>query len=90
MTMTPAKPRPPEDQPRKLDAAVLLEQDTGIMVEGPFGWKEYCRECAETTIRIFPERHHRIISMFEVKTSWRVYTCTLCRERLEYVQIVRR
>lgn len=50
----------------------------GEMIEGLYGWNEYCPEHATAHMAIYPARGHRSISISEVCTSWREYRCYAC------------
>lgn len=77
MTLTPMAIR---HQPRKPSPDVdpgALDIPIGTMIEGPWGWHEYCEPCA-TRLLAFVHRRNRAISLFEVKVSYRHYVCCAC------------
>jgi len=77
MTLTPTHPAAPEQRP-PVDP-VLLEVDAGVMIQGHYGPREYCAPCAKTSKE---PGARRTISLYEVLTSYRKYTCCHCRKPL--------
>lgn len=62
--------------------ADMSELVVGEMVEGPYGWWEYCKAHADQLLQVYPERHHRTVTVYECRVSFRPYVCRLCRESL--------
>jgi hypothetical protein len=81
MTLTPAAPLPQAPQEKPPVDPTLLEVDAGIMISGPYEWREHCNACGLLTLTKDP-RPHRAISLYEVLTSWRSYRCNMCRQPL--------
>ena len=75
MTLTPVQPPTAEVDP------TLLEVDAGTMIEGRYSWREYCNPCAAHALK-YGDWQFRIISLWEVLTSYRQYRCSTCRKPL--------
>lgn len=57
--------------PQMLDIAV------GVMIESPYGWKEYCNRHAAAYLAVW-DRPNRDVSLYEVLVSHREYRCQMC------------
>jgi hypothetical protein len=81
MTLIPVQQ--PGAAPREIPPVdpTLLEADAGYMIEGPFEWREHCTPCGLAALKHNP-RQHRVISLYEVFTSYRRYRCCVCRTPL--------
>jgi hypothetical protein len=81
MTLTPiAKPGPPPASKPPVDP-ILLETDAGLMIETPYEWREFCDPCGLKHLA-WAARPYRTVSLYEVLTSYRQYTCYSCRKPL--------
>lgn len=78
MTLTPVKPHTRQTD---VDPA-LLETHVGVMVEGPYEWREYCDKDSATVLLRNPEKKHRTISLYEILTAYRPYRCAHCKRML--------
>jgi hypothetical protein len=77
---------PKETATSKFSADVTV----GVMVEGPYGWNEFCDEHARSILAVYPDRNNRTVSLFEVTNSWRPYKCHACSKSLWQMPEVRR
>jgi hypothetical protein len=59
-----------------------LDVTVGEMVEGLYGWNEYCTQHGQAVLNVYPDRHHYHISVFEVVHSWRDMKCYACSKLL--------
>lgn len=78
MTLIPVRHHKPEEN---VDPT-LLETPVGTMIEGPYQWREFCMTHAGQILLREPERRHRAISLYEIKTALRPYRCAHCRNLL--------
>lgn len=61
---------------------VTLDIAVGVMVETPYGWKEYCNLHGASFLSVYPERRYRDASLYEVLVSSREYRCQACHKLL--------
>lgn len=54
----------------------------GYMVEGRYGWREYCTDHVSVPFRTNPDAKMRSIDVFEAAGSWRDYRCSTCHRIL--------
>jgi hypothetical protein len=59
-----------------------LDSRIGEMIEGLYAWNEYCPDHAVSYMAVYPDRHHRSVSVYEVTNSWREYRCYACNRLL--------
>ena len=50
----------------------------GYMIEGRYGWKEFCPDHAGVPLFGNPEARVRTIDVYEASHSWREYQCVSC------------
>lgn len=64
------------------DYFAAADTEVGRMIEGHYGWTEWCPKHATEFLTNHPEARNRAIDVHEVVTSWRDYKCYRCHKEL--------
>lgn len=73
-------------KPRPLSTDQLKDMSIGVMIEGPYGWHEYCLQHGTRRVLLQKTLRHRTVSAWEANNAWRAYMCAQCRKHIYYTE----